>query len=269
MRVRELLRPREASEPGDEAPLLNGRRPSIPPGLRVYAIGDIHGRLDLLRELERQIVDELAVDRPSRCQIVYLGDYVDRGPDSRGVIDHFARPRPLRAQRFFLLGNHDLWFRDFVQGAPADLGWLRFGGDATLLSYGAGSIGRFASGDHDDLLRAALQDGMPTSHRRFLDELRPMLEIGDYFFCHAGVRPGRALHQQTADDLVWIREPFLDHRGGFGRIVVHGHTVVPRPEIRCNRIGIDTGAVWTGRLTALVLEDDSYRFLATGETNGA
>jgi len=245
-------------------PHADGRPASTPPGERLYAIGDIHGRLDLLARLEDAIADELRA-RPPRgpVRLVYVGDYVDRGPDSKGVLDRLARAAARRADTSFLLGNHDLWFRAFLDGGEAASAWLGSGGDVTLASYGL--IDLPALGDTAGWARARtwLHRRMPASHRRFLAGLQPGVRHGDYFFAHAGIRPGLPIDRQERRDLVFIREPFLSDESDLGVVVVHGHTVGEAPVVRRNRIGIDTGAYWTGRLTAVVLEDQTLRFLQT------
>lgn len=246
-------------------PEIAGRPPEVPAGTRLYAIGDVHGRLDLLQEIETLIEEDLAAARrPVHAVLVLLGDYVDRGFDSRRVLDHLIDSPLRRLPRVLLLGNHDLWLREFLAGAPVGESWLEFGGDATLASYGVGLDRALPEPERLAAARAALLERIPEAHRRLLDSLEPAFSFGDYFLCHAGVRPGVPLEAQSETDLLWIREPFLSYTGEFGKIVVHGHTVSETPVVRRNRIGIDTGACWTGRLTCLVLEGDAYRFLATG-----
>jgi len=231
----------------------------------VYAIGDIHGRRDLLERLETAVAEDLSrAHRLLRPIVVYLGDYVDRGSGSRQVLDHLVRNEILEGMpRVLLRGNHDLWFREFLRGAPVGESWLQFGGEATLASYGVALDAKLAPGQR--LARAAeqLADRVPAAHRRLLDRLEAAFGLGDYFFCHAGIRPGVPLARQSEEDLFWIREPFLSWSGDAEKIVVHGHTIGQQPQIRRNRIGIDTGAYSTGVLTCLVLEGTEIRFLAT------
>lgn len=246
-------------------PEVDGRPAAVPSGTRLYAIGDVHGRLDLLRQIEELILEDLAAaPQPVQPFLVLLGDFVDRGFESRQVLDHLLR-RPLEGfARVLLLGNHDLWLRDFLAGAPVGEAWLQYGGDATLASYGVGLDRSLPEAERLAAARALLLDRVPDDHRRLLDELELAFGFGDYFLCHAGVRPGLPLEEQTAADLLWIREPFLSFPGEFGKVVVHGHTATEAPVVRRNRIGIDTGACWTGRLTCLVLEGTEQRFLTTG-----
>ena len=254
---------RAASQDAEE-PLVHGHAPALPRGVRVYVVGDIHGRLDLLKDLEARIVADAAeadVDR----HVVYLGDYVDRGFESRQVIEHLILAPLPGFHRVLLIGNHDAWLRDFSRGDQVSSTWLQFGGDATMLSYGV----KVDLKAHDEQrlqgVRDALSARLPASHRAFLEGLELAFGLGDYYFCHAGVRPGVALGEQSEADLLWIREPFLSWGGDAGKIIVHGHTVDEQPVVRRNRIGIDTGACWTGNLTALVLEGERRRFLSTAQ----
>ncbi|MEZ5824886.1 MAG: metallophosphoesterase [Geminicoccaceae bacterium] len=232
--------------------------------MRVYAIGDVHGRLDLLQQIEKRIERD-AADGPAdlRKIVVYLGDYVDRGFDSAAVLEHLCGPPLDGFDRVMLLGNHDAWLRDFIDGQPVGPSWMRFGGDATLLSYGVKIDFNLPEEQRIAQARQRLSERCPNHHLRFLKTLELAYGIGDYFFCHAGIRPDVPLEQQGEQDLIWIREPFLSSRAEYGKIVVHGHTVEDRPALRSNRIGIDTGACFTGNLTCLVLEGSSYRFLST------
>lgn len=261
--LRRLFQRRVAEPPA--RPQLAGRPAAVPTGTRLYAIGDVHGRLDLLRQIEELIREDLAAARQLvQPFLVLLGDFVDRGFESRQVLDHLLE-RPLEGfARVLLLGNHDLWLREFLAGAPVGESWLQFGGDATLASYGVGLDRALPEPERLAAARTALLERVPDSHRRLLDGLELAFGFGDYFFCHAGVRPGLPLEEQDEADLLWIREPFLSFPGELGKVVVHGHTVSEQPVIRRNRIGIDTGACWTGRLTCLVLEGTEQRFLATG-----
>lgn len=236
----------------------------MPHGVRIYAVGDVHGRLDLLQALERRIAADAAAST-ARAELfaVYLGDYVDRGFQSRQVIEHLVHSPLEGFNRVCLLGNHDAWLRDFVLGAPVGPGWLQHGGDATLLSYGVQLDLRRDEETRLEGAREQLAERMPEEHRAFLDGLEPAFTMGDYFFCHAGIRPGVPLAEQRQQDLLWIREPFLSWTGNAGKIVVHGHSVESEPVVLANRIGIDTGACWTGRLTCLVLEGSERRFLST------
>jgi serine/threonine protein phosphatase 1 len=224
---------------------------------RIYAIGDIHGRLDLLD----RAID--AVDRDLReyggaALTVTLGDYVDRGPASRGVLDRLSA-NPFPTPYIALKGNHELMLEAFLADPALGPQWRDFGGLETLHSYGV-AVGRIMmSGDYPAAAEALREAVAP--HIAFLQSLKTWHSHGKYFLCHAGVRPGIALDQQSDYDLMWIRAEFLDSDMDFGRIVVHGHTPVARPEVKANRINIDTGAFATGQLTCVVLDDGGHRFL--------
>ena len=232
-----------------------------PDDLRLYAIGDIHGMERMLAEAHGRIASDLA-SRPVRDhRIVHVGDYVDRGADSAGVIERLARFAADDPHVACLMGNHDELMLGFLS-EPARFGqdWLGNGAAATLGSYGvAMPETRDAAGLGK--LSADLGAAMPETHRAFLAGLHRSVQFGDFFFCHAGVRPGIALASQADEDLVWIREPFLSSGRDHGAVIIHGHTPVKAPDVRPNRIDIDTGAVYGGPLTVLALEGTDYRFL--------
>lgn len=235
--------------------------PRVPDDAVVYAIGDVHGCLDLLQKLEREIADDMARRKASRRVVVYLGDYIDRGPDSRGVIEHLStRPLP-GCESVHLAGNHDRWLLDFLDDPGQGHAWLMNGGRATLASYGVGDVAKESRRQELQGLRDALDRVLPAHHRAFLQGLAYCHEEGDYFFAHAGVRPDVPLAEQEPADLLWIREEFLYSDADFGKVVVHGHTPTHTPEEYKNRIGVDTGAFMSNRLTALVLEGAKRRFL--------
>ena len=260
----------QRSQPAPPAgPSLDGRPPAVPRGVIVYAVGDIHGRLDLLLAMEELIeADRREHGRYQDAVVVHLGDMVDRGFDSRRVLDHLGGQHHSGPPRVLLLGNHDLWLRAFVAAQATDLdlatSWMRYGGDATLVSYGVKADPRMPEPERMDAARLELRRRFPAEHAALLDGLDLAFGFGDYFFCHAGIRPEVPLELQNEADLLWIREPFLSWTGECGKIVVHGHTVEEAPVTRSNRIGIDTGACWTGRLTCLVLQGTQRRFVQTG-----
>jgi serine/threonine protein phosphatase 1 len=254
-------RPLIASSFGSDAPIASGR---LPAGLRVYAVGDLHGRFDLLEALYSKLRDDLAAAPPERSVEIFIGDYVDRGPRSREVVAWLAASEPACDERICLMGNHE----DLLIGALADTAgmepWLMNGGVETLLSYcgmDRSALETMSLVEAREAFRAAL----PGSHREFLRGLRRMAVLGGYAFVHAGLDPSRPLGDQDPSDLLWIRQPFLSSGVDFGKVVVHGHTPARDPEIRPNRINIDTGAFYTGRLTCLVLEDDARRFFQAAE----
>ena len=257
---------RRIDEPAQGEPRAAGQPARVPPGVCVYAIGDIHGRADLLFEMHERIEADAAQLTPGTDKVVvYVGDYVDRGLESRQVIDLLIRDPLPDFRTVHLIGNHEAWFINFLVDARIGPTWIRYGGDATLHSYGVRMRIALDDPDHYVKLQTELRERVPRSHVEFLDNLEFSYETGDYLFVHAGIRPKIPLDQQTPDDLLWIREPFLSCRQDLGKVVVHGHTVENEPVVRPNRIGIDTGACWTGCLTCLVLEEDRYRFLTTGE----
>ena len=235
----------------------------VPAGTRVYAIGDIHGRLDLLDRLHRMILDDVAKAPIERPVLIYLGDYVDRGLESRQVIDRLIGPPLAGFETVFLKGNHEELMLEFLETGESGPGWMICGGDATSYSYGVGIDSSLSAEDRDAALRDKLDAALPDDHRAFLETLSIFHREGDYIFVHAGLRPGIDLDQQVADDLLWIRMPFLSSEEDHGGVVVHGHSIENEPQIRNNRIGIDTGAFATGVLTCLVLDDDTRRFLHT------
>lgn len=236
--------------------------PRVPAGTLVYAIGDVHGCPGLLDKLLARIAADAEGFGAERRVLVFVGDYVDRGPDSAGVIERVAAGLPAGFEAICLKGNHEDLMLDFLARADSQALalWLYNGGDATLASYGVKAA--FPAGPGEAAAcRDALLAALPEHHRTFLDRLRLSATLGDYFFAHAGVMPGVPLDQQQPHDLMWVREPFLESREDFGKVVVHGHTPVERPDVRENRIGIDTGAFATGRLTALRLHGDARAFL--------
>jgi serine/threonine protein phosphatase 1 len=231
---------------------------SVPAGRRVYAIGDIHGCHEQLVRLLGRISNEMAKSR-GRIDLVFLGDYIDRGPQSREVIATLI-DLPANLHGHFIRGNHEQALLDFLDRPITYREWARFGAEATLLSYG---VAPPQSSEIANLtaVRDRLARAMPPAHLRFLRSLRPSVAIGDYLFVHAGIRPGVPLSRQTDHDLMWIRDEFLNSDADHGKVVVHGHTPFAEPVNRDNRISVDTGAYMTGKLTALVLEGRRRSFL--------
>ena len=238
--------------------------PSLPEGQRIYAIGDIHGRLDLLDQILRMVrLDDEAQPPALRRTLIFLGDYVDRGPESRGVIDRLISGIPAGFDGVYLKGNHEeMLLRSLTEPEMVPF-WMANGGAETLASYGIllADYGDDIAGS--ERLTQAMAEAIPQDHLNFLRGLQVFVAFGGYFFVHAGVKPGVPLEEQQEQDCLYIREPFLTYRRSFGKMVVHGHTPVPQPEVRTNRIGIDTGGCFTGHLTALRLESESHAFLAT------
>jgi serine/threonine protein phosphatase 1 len=238
--------------------------PRLPRGLRLYVVGDIHGRADLLDRIHELIALD-ARGLPERvCHIVYLGDYIDRGGESPAVLDRLSDGPPPGFGVIHLKGNHDEAMLRFLGDIRVGPQWVRFGGLATLAAYGIERPSRGTPVERLEAIQSRLRAVLPQRHFDFLRGLRPRLGVGDYLFVHAGVRPGVPLDRQNERDLLWIREEFLNAGDDFGKIVVHGHSIVEQPDVRPNRIGIDTGAFVSNRLTCLVLEDAERRFLVTG-----
>lgn len=237
-------------------------------GARAYAIGDIHGCLDLLDRLLAKIERDIAARPPKPTYLVFLGDLVDRGPASFGVVERLLGYRPNDVRTIFLAGNHEEVFLRVLGGEPEILAdWLKFGGAQCVESYGLDptALQRMEPAAAVNLLRARV----PQAHIRFIEEFADTFRFGDYLFVHAGIRPGVELAQQDQFDLRWIREPFLSHEEAHGLVVVHGHTISPAVEERANRIGVDTGAYQTGVLTALCIEEEDRRYLSTADDCGA
>jgi serine/threonine protein phosphatase 1 len=234
--------------------------PPGPEGVVIYAVGDIHGRSDCLGRAHEAIDRDLA-ERGDRGQAVeiYVGDYVDRGPDSKGVIDLLIA-RSAAASVVALQGNHEIVMESFLQGLTTFEQWRPIGGLETVLSYGVDARTLLAGGG---ILPRHLAEKMPASHLRFLASLKAFHAVGRYCFVHAGVRPGVPIEAQTIDDLAWIRDDFLNWPGDFGFIVVHGHTPKPSVELLGNRINIDTGAYVTNRLTVLRIDEQGVAPLET------
>ncbi len=239
------------------------RTPQLPGGYRLYAIGDIHGRDDLLAELLARIEEDSARRGPAKRIIVFLGDLIDRGPGSKEVVERLRTYRPIGIRLVFLAGNHEEVLLRILEGeARLVPDWLRFGGAECLRSYGADPdrLRRMPPATALEIVRSVI----PASHVEFLRTFDDTFRAGDYLFVHAGLRPGVPLAEQEPSDLRWIREPFLTDATDHGFLVVHGHTVSERVDERVNRIGIDTGAYRFGTLTALALEGDERRFIQVG-----
>lgn len=232
----------------------------MPQAMRVYAIGDIHGRLDLFEHLIAEIEADDLRQAKGVTEIILLGDLVDRGPGSAGVIN-LAREWQARRTVRVLTGNHEEMFLRSFDNLEVLRHFLRHGGRDTLISFG---VDRKAMATATlDQIQTMMQQAVPQEVRDYLAGFEDLVEIGDYVFVHAGINPALPLSEQSPQDLRWIREPFLSHEGDYGKMIVHGHTIFPEPQHRANRIGIDTGAYASGRLTALVLEDDRRRYIET------
>ena len=237
--------------------------PRTPDGQRIYVIGDIHGRHDLLRRMHGLIMDDSSGSGAVAKTVLYLGDYVDRGPESFEIVDTLI-DRPLSGfDHVFLKGNHeDMLLRFLENGECADI-WLSNGGAETLRSYGIDADPFSWTPSSVCALRDEFRAALPDIHLGFFRGLEHHRVFGDYVFVHAGLRPGIDLDGQHGRDLMWIRHEFLQWESPFPGVVVHGHSIAPQPEFRANRIGIDTGAYRSGRLTCLILEGTERRILQT------
>lgn len=241
------------------------RRQSGPAGARgwrAYGVGDIHGRLDLLEQLLDKIHDDLARRPARKVLLIFVGDLIDRGPNSAEVVERLRTYERAGVRTVFLLGNHEeVLLR--VMGGEADLitKWRWFGGTECLQSYGVDTSNLAGMTEEEAL--ALVRSAIPKEHVEFFESFDDSCRFGDYLFVHAGIRPGVEFDQQRQSDLRWIREPFLFDETDHGFVVVHGHTIRPEVEVRPNRIGIDTGAFRTGVLTALAIEGQDSWFLDT------
>lgn len=252
--------------------MTNDLVPTIPTtgsadGRLIYAIGDVHGRYDLLKALLARIAADVAQRAAGRRPVlVFCGDYIDRGPDAAAVLAAIGwLMQRDDYETHALIGNHEEQFLAWIDDPDGAREWLGFGGEATLRAYGVASPGLYASTAAQRAASRQLLDAMPAAHLRLIHALEDMVVIGDYAFVHAGVRPGVALAAQSADDLRWIREPFLSWTAPFEKVIVHGHSWTDaRPVLRDNRIGIDTGAYETGVLTAIRIEDRALAILQAG-----
>jgi len=243
------------------------RTVQAPENTVIWAVGDIHGRSDLLKPLVNEMLADLAASSAGRKVVVFLGDYVDRGPDSKGVIDFLASlPDRYPAEFHFLRGNHEDRMEAFLTDPTLGAGWCDYGGREALLSYGI-----TAPSQRDDVegwkaASEALNAAMGPSQRAFLERQEMFIGLGDYFFAHAGAKPGVALENQSTHDLMWVRQTFLDDPRPFDRVVVHGHTPTENVHADHRRIGIDTGAYATGVLSALRLEGEARSLLQTSKS---
>jgi serine/threonine protein phosphatase 1 len=236
--------------------------PRAPEGKRIYVVGDIHGRCDLLARMHALILADARSAPALSLVVVYLGDYVDRGLASYEVLETLIRDPLAGFERVHIKGNHEDMALNFIAGPPHPT-WLFNGGEETLFSYGIETSPSYFAGSDLEPVRVQFENALPASHLEFLKSLVLHHTERDYYFVHAGVRPGVPLDLQSPRDLLWIRDPFLCSTEDFGKCVVHGHSISASPEVFVNRIGIDTGAFYSGRLTCLVLEGTEQRFLHT------
>jgi len=236
---------------------------STPADTVIYAIGDIHGRLDLLSDLHGLILADAETRRSGTRLLIYLGDYVSRGPESCAVVERVRTWRPEGFRRVTLRGNHEELLMRYLEGdLEAGRHWFDYGGLETLAAYGVLDHGGRGDADLEDL-RCRFAEALPVPHLDFFRQLVVSHRAGGYFFVHGGIRPGVAIEDQRAQDCIWIRGEFLRSDAEHGAVVVHGHSISAEPEVRDNRIGIDTGAYRSGLLTCLVLEGGQRSLLQT------
>lgn len=243
---------------------LTGRRPArAPAGRRIYAIGDVHGRDDLLEELLAKIGRDAMDSGPDRPTLVFLGDYIDRGVHSREVIDRLMAIPKRQFDAYYLRGNHESALLTFLEHPETGPSWVTLGGRETMFSYGVRAPG--PTGTETEFVRAAtaLRAAIPPAHLEFLQRVDLYVRLGDYLFVHAGLRPGRSLAKQAQEDILEIRTQFLKSRARWPFVIVHGHSPVAQATRFDRRIALDTGAFATGRLSAVRLDGANVDFLST------
>lgn len=238
-------------------------RARAPDGVRLYAIGDIHGRADLLRQMHEMIREDAGRANKPRQRVIYLGDYIDRGLESRQVVDLLLDEPLAGFESVHLMGNHEEVLLQFLDDPGVGSNWFYFGGDATLYSYRVQGASPAIDAARLAQVQTAFANALPQRHLDFYRSLTLQHRAGDYWFVHAGIRPGTPAEAQGPAELLWIRDEFLNSTADHGAVVVHGHTITPEPVVRPNRIGIDTGAYASGCLTCLVLDGEERGFLQT------
>lgn len=244
-----------------ESPRVSLGAAAMPPGIRAYVIGDIHGRDDLLEDLLARIAAHRAEHDHVESQVIFLGDYIDRGPMSAEVVDRVLDLSRDGGRVITLKGNHEQAMMAFLQDPMKGKRWLHYGGDATLRSYGV-EVDLANLNEHAiDRISRSFRKKLPEAHLQFFGTLVNSYTLGDYHFVHAGVDPASPLDEQREHDMLWIRDSFLNHTGLYEKVIVHGHSINPEPEFLDNRIGIDTGAFYSNVLTCLVLEGDRKEIL--------
>jgi serine/threonine protein phosphatase 1 len=236
--------------------------PYVPGGERLYVIGDIHGRVDLLQQIHNKIQQD-AANYPGSKQLIYLGDYIDRGDHSKEVIDLLLEHPLPEFEATYLRGNHEQSMLDFLQAAEVGRSWFNYGGLATLVSYNV-KYNKLPTRKKDfEEIQNSLKERVPHIHINFLEKTEFSHTAGNYYCVHAGIRPKVALRYQLPEDQLWIREDFVSYNKPHEKIIVHGHTLIDEPDLQTNRIGLDTGAYISGKLTCLVLENTTQRILQT------
>lgn len=239
---------------------------ALPEGVRVYAVGDIHGKADLTRAMQAAIVRHAQAHPCARIIEVYLGDYIDRGLESREVIECLLTPPAPGHERVCLMGNHEETLLNFLEDPEVLRTWSQHGGYATLSSYGVNIPLEMKPSTLMDLHRA-FRERFPTEHEQFIRSLDYRFEIGGYYFVHAGVRPGYGLDEQTPSDLLWIREPFTSYKGMFEKYIVHGHTPLVAPEVLPHRADLDVSDAPSDQLCCLIVEGTGKEVMLIPETS--
>ncbi|SDR32657.1 metallophosphoesterase family protein [Pseudovibrio sp. Tun.PSC04-5.I4] len=234
--------------------------PSLPKGTRIYAVGDIHGRFDLLTSMGNAIERDLKKRPVHKPMVVYLGDYIDRGPDSQKVIEFLINHHKRTPKQLCLKGNHEAALLEFLEDPSKLYYWEGLGGIETLLSYGLSHHDLMGSAEAE-CVQTTFKENLPITHLNFLKSLSVLHKCGDYLFVHAGLRPEVPIEEQSHDDNLWIRSEFLNYQGDFGAFVVHGHTPVERIDHRTNRLAVDTEAYASDRLTCAVLEGETMKYI--------
>ena len=247
------------ASPGQDA----RRSGMVPDGAVVFAVGDIHGRFDLLQKLMTKLSGEVRQNQYEDVHLIFLGDYIDRGFDSKSVLDYLARMEWGRVKPVFLLGNHEQTMLDFLERPDVGARWIEYGGRGTLISYGVQVPENRADMAAWEAASAALKKAMPKSHVDFLKGLQSFHEFGNCYFVHAGIDPARSLSEQTDEDRLWIRDKFLSSSKKFEKVIVHGHTPEEQPTWNGRRIGVDTGAYITNTLTAVRICGSEVDFITT------
>lgn len=244
-----------------------GATSTVPAGERIYAIGDIHGCAGLLTQLHDRIAEDMAARGWARNHLVYMADYIDRGPDSRKVMALVQAENPAGFAKVHLRGNHEAMLLEFLENPVQGSGWLHSGGDSVLREYGISAPPEFSPAENLALAARRLASAMLPGELKFIQNLNPCYRSGGYLFVHAGVQPDTPLESQSEQNMIWIRKLFLNYEKDFAVIVVHGHAICNAVDIKSNRIGIDTGAHATGKLTCLILERNNRWLLQTGSTS--
>jgi serine/threonine protein phosphatase 1 len=233
-----------------------------PKNMRLYAIGDVHGCIEHLLKIHNCIRSDLKKHPVEDYRIIHLGDYIDKGPSSRAVIDFLVQLKQLDPKCIFLMGNHEEKFLNFLE-RPEDIGldFIKYGGRTTIKSYGISARRIRKTIRSLKNVFKLLKQYIPKSHIKFLQNLEFSVSFGDYMFCHAGVRAGIPLKQQSEHDLIWIKKEFLEHKELYSKVIIHGHTPFNKPQVKKNRINVDTGVATLGMLSCVVLEGKKHRFI--------